>query len=50
MFSTRGITLAVEYWRSNGHQVIGFLPDYLLDYDKVNAMKAEKKFGSKIKE
>lgn len=50
VFSTRGILIAVAYWRGNGHKVVGFLPEYLFDYEKVNAMKAAKKFGNKIKE
>ena len=50
LFSTKGITVAVDYWRTNEHKVIGFLPDYLLDYEKVNQMKAERQYGAKIKE
>jgi hypothetical protein len=34
-----GIEATLHYWKDNGHEVIMFLPDYLLDYDKVGEMK-----------
>jgi hypothetical protein len=32
-FSTKGIEIAVNFWKNNGHKVVSFLPDYLFDYD-----------------
>ena len=34
-FSCKGIEIALKYWQAIGHRVIGFLPDYLLDKEKV---------------
>ena len=34
-FSVMGIQIAINYWRKNGHQVVCFVPDYLLDYNQV---------------
>lgn len=34
-FSCAGILVVANYWRLNGHKVIGFLPDYLTDMEKV---------------
>mmetsp|Transcript_20963 Transcript_20963/g.28209 ORF Transcript_20963/g.28209 Transcript_20963/m.28209 type:complete len:94 (+) Transcript_20963:1399-1680(+) len=34
-FACAGIKVAIEYWVSRGHQVLGFLPDYLLWRDKI---------------
>ena len=39
IFSCKGIQIVMDYWLQNGHKVISFLPDYLLDYDKVGEMK-----------
>ena len=34
-FLCKGIKIAVEYWMSRGHRVLGFLPDYLLYKEKI---------------
>ena len=34
-FSCQGIQIVLEYWQSRGHKAIGFLPEYLLDKDKI---------------
>jgi hypothetical protein len=36
-FSCQGIKAVIEYWTSRGHEVIGFLPDYLFDRDRIEA-------------
>lgn len=33
VFSVKGIYLAINYWKKNGHQVVCFVPDYLVDYE-----------------
>lgn len=38
-FKVKGIQIAVEYWKKNGHQVLCFLPDYLFNYEEVNQKK-----------
>jgi hypothetical protein len=38
-FIVKGIQITVEYWQKNGHKVLCFLPDYLLNYDEVNKKK-----------
>jgi len=32
-FSVKGLHIAVNYWNKNGHKVICFMPEYLLDYE-----------------
>jgi len=34
-FCCLGIKIAIDYWTSRGHRVLGFLPDYLLWRDKI---------------
>ena len=34
-FSCIGIKIAIDYWVSRGHRVLGFLPDYLLWREKI---------------
>ena len=34
-FACQGIKIAIEYWTSRGHKVLGFLPDYLLWREKI---------------
>ena len=34
-FSVKGIQIALTYWRKNGHEVVCFVPDYLLDFAQV---------------
>jgi hypothetical protein len=36
-FNCDGIKIVLEFWQKNGHEVIGFLPDYLFDKDKIEA-------------
>jgi len=35
-FSSAGVLLASNYFRLQGHRVVGFVPDFLLDLEKVN--------------
>eukprot|EP01022_Parablepharisma_sp_SALTPOND_P004379 TRINITY_DN120186_c0_g1_i1.p1 TRINITY_DN120186_c0_g1~~TRINITY_DN120186_c0_g1_i1.p1 ORF type:complete len:897 (-),score=116.01 TRINITY_DN120186_c0_g1_i1:5354-8044(-) len=35
VFLCKGIEIAVDFWLSRGHKVVGFMPDYLLDERKV---------------
>ncbi|CAN0388971.1 unnamed protein product [Discosporangium mesarthrocarpum] len=44
-FSCRGVQLAIEYFRTAGHRVVGFLPDYLLDLKRRNGLDRAKKLG-----
>ena len=44
-FSCRGIEIAAEYFSERGHRVIGFIPDYLLDLDRVAERKRMAKVG-----
>eukprot|EP00347_Sterkiella_histriomuscorum_P013648 403363909 len=39
LFSVKGIQIVIEFWHKNGHQVVCFLPDYLLNYDQINIKK-----------
>ncbi|CAN0365891.1 unnamed protein product [Phaeothamnion confervicola] len=44
-FSVRGIALAVTFFRSGGHRVLGFLPDYLLSEDRQERLRRAKQLG-----
>ena len=44
-FSCRGIALAADFFRLAGHRVVGFLPDFLLDLDKVAERKRAARLG-----
>ena len=44
-FSSRGIALAADFFRFAGHRVVGFLPDFLLDLDKVAERKRVARLG-----
>ena len=46
-FSVKGIQIAVNYWSKNGHRVVGFLPEYLFDYQEVASNKKLKEMGLK---
>lgn len=50
LFSTKGIHIAINYWMKNGHKVVCFLPEYLFDYEQVNRLIQERKYGQKVKE
>ena len=30
-FNCKGIKIVIDYWQTKGHEVIGFLPDYLFN-------------------
>lgn len=45
LFSVKGIQIAVNYWNKNGHRVVGFLPEYLFDYEEVASNKKMKDMG-----
>ena len=47
VFSCKGIQIAVQYWEKNGHKVICFLPEYLLDYKQVSQRKKQASMGLK---
>jgi hypothetical protein len=34
-FNCVGIKAAIDYWAAKGHEVIGFLPDYLFYREKI---------------
>ncbi len=34
-FCCIGIKIAIDYWVSRGHRVLGFLPDYLLRRERI---------------
>eukprot|EP00742_Colponemidia_sp_Colp-10_P010141 GILJ01011115.1.p1 GENE.GILJ01011115.1~~GILJ01011115.1.p1 ORF type:complete len:339 (-),score=66.92 GILJ01011115.1:419-1300(-) len=41
-FSSRGIEIAINYWKAKGHEVICFVPDYYVDFKKVGELKRAK--------
>ena len=45
VFSVKGIQIAINYWRKNGHEVVCFVPDYLLDFEQVGAKMNAKKMN-----
>lgn len=34
-FNCKGIKIVIDYWQAKGHEVIGFLPDYLFNKQEV---------------
>ena len=46
-FSCKGILIAVNFWQKNGHDVICFLPEYLLNYAAVGKNKKLQELGIK---
>eukprot|EP00903_Cladosiphon_okamuranus_P014164 g13163.t1 len=44
-FSCKGVQMAIEYFRTAGHRVLGFLPDYYLDLKRTNGLERAKKLG-----
>jgi hypothetical protein len=44
-FSSRGVALAADFFRLAGHRVVGFLPDFVLDLDKVAERKRLARLG-----
>ena len=46
-FSCKGIRIAVNFWQKNGHSVICFLPEYLLNYAAVGKNKKLQELGIK---
>lgn len=42
-FSSKGIALAIEYYKAAGFKVVSFLPDYYLKADRVGEMKRMQK-------
>ena len=47
LFSSKGIHLAINYWTKNGHQVVCFVPEYILDYQQVADKKKMRDLGLK---
>lgn len=48
VFSVRGIQIAINYWQKNGHEVVCFVPDYLLDFEQVGAKIKAKEIGLNV--
>jgi bifunctional pyridoxal-dependent enzyme with beta-cystathionase and maltose regulon repressor activities len=46
-FSVKGIQIVINYWTKNGHKVVGFVPEYLFDYEQVGGNKRLKEMGLK---
>ncbi len=47
LFSTKGLQLTLDYYRSHGHRVIAFMPEFYLDYEYVgNKRRVQKVCGS----
>ena len=44
-FSCKGIEIAINHFRSLGHKVMAFMPDYYLNYDKVGGLKRASVLG-----
>ena len=44
-FSCKGIQLALEFFHRAGHKVVGFLPDYYLNLEKVGELRRSAKLG-----
>jgi hypothetical protein len=44
-FSCKGIEIAIQYYKSRGHQVLGFMPEYYLDKESVGKQKRAQKLG-----
>eukprot|EP00736_Rhodelphis_marinus_P000520 Rmarinus@m.5416 len=44
-FSCRGIELAAKYYTARGHKVVGFLPEYYLDYEDIGRRQAAQRVG-----
>lgn len=44
-FSCKGVQMAMEYFRTAGHRVLGFLPDYYLDEKRTNGLERAKRLG-----
>lgn len=38
-FSCRGIQLAINFFRMAGHEVVSFLPDYYLDFERIGELR-----------
>ena len=47
-FSVKGIQIAITYWKKNGHEVVCFVPDYLVDYEQVADKLKMKKMNLNI--
>ena len=39
VFSVKGLQIVLEYWKKNGHEVVCFLPDYMLNFEEVSKKK-----------
>ena len=46
-FSSRGVEIALDYWQRQGHDAVGFLPQYYLDFDRVGSTKRAAELGLK---
>ena len=48
-FSCIGVKIVVDHYVSRGHKVIGFLPSYYTDYDRVAGHRAKARAGFAVK-
>ena len=48
-FSCIGVKIVVAHYVSRGHKVIGFLPSYYTDYDRVAGHRAKARAGFAVK-
>ena len=45
VFSVKGILIAINYWKKNGHEVVCFVPDYLTNWEQVKGKEKAKSMG-----
>ena len=38
-FNCKGIKIVIDYWQAKGHEVIGFLPDYVMQRRRIEQRK-----------
>jgi len=48
VFSCIGVQLAIEYWQERGHKVVGFIPDYYVDYENVAQKRRTVRAGFEV--
>lgn len=48
-FSVKGISIAIDYWKNKGHNVVGIIPGYILDKRRDKRVKALSKQGRYMK-
>ena len=48
VFSVKGILVAINYWKKNGHEIVGFVPDYLTNWEQVKGKEKAQAMGYKM--